>query len=244
MLILETAPSAFGVATASPFCRKAEILLAMSGLDHELRPSDPRRGPRGKIPFLHDGDEIIADSRLIQQHLERRYEVDFDPGLRPEDKGVAVAARRLIEEHLYWAQTYFRWEHNGDNVRQAFFGALPLPLSHLVFRLVRRQVRTAMHAQGLGRMTEEEIVMLAGEDLTALNRLFQGPFFFGPKLTSIDASLAGLIENILAPELDTPLHRLAEPFRDYVQRVTRATPVAEVVPSRGPQGPVGVPVGG
>ena len=46
MLVLQTFPPTLGMRSASPFPVKAEALLAMSGLDHELQPvSDPRLQP-------------------------------------------------------------------------------------------------------------------------------------------------------------------------------------------------------
>jgi glutathione S-transferase len=235
-LILETAPPAFGIDSPSPFCLKAELLLEMSGLPHERRPSDPRKGPRGKIPFLHDGDRVIPDSRLIQRHLEEAHGVDFDGALTRAERARATAIRRLVEEHLYWAQVYFRWERHPDAVRRAFFGSLPGPLSHLVFAGVRRSVRGALRGHGLGRMTEAEVVLLATEDLTALATLVEGPFVFGDRLTSIDATVAGLVVNLLAPELPGPLDGPSEPLRGYAEGVRaaakeRAHPGAQAAPS-------------
>ena len=53
--LIKYAP-AFGLADASPFCLKADLLLKMSGLPYKAEiAGDPRRGPKGKLPAIVDG---------------------------------------------------------------------------------------------------------------------------------------------------------------------------------------------
>lgn len=223
MLKLLTLPAAFGVRSASPFALKAEMLLAVSGLPFDIEPSVPRRGPRGKMPVLVDGGAIVPDTRNIQHHLETHRGVSFDGHLTPEDRANGTAIRRLCEEHLYWASTHVRWTEQPERLRDAYFAEVPWPLRGLVFSMVRRQVRRDLWGQGLGRMTRDEILRLAAEDLASLrNVLGAKPFLFGERLSSFDLTAAALLVNILAPGAPTSLTPLAEPLRGYAEGVERA----------------------
>ena len=71
MIRLVTLPAAFGLRNPSPFCLKIEMALTHLRLDFELETiTDPRKAPKGKLPFLIiDGDKL-ADSELILERLD------------------------------------------------------------------------------------------------------------------------------------------------------------------------------
>ena len=102
MITLYTFGPAWGLPDPSPFVTKAIVLLKMSGLPFETDTSGFRKAPRGKLPYIRDGGEIVSDSTLIRLHLEQRHNIDFERGLTPEQRGVAWAAEKMCEDHLYW----------------------------------------------------------------------------------------------------------------------------------------------
>ncbi len=62
----------FGIPNPSPFCMKLETWLRMAGLPFEVvRVVDPRKGPKGKVPWIDDGNQTIADSGFIIEYLEK-----------------------------------------------------------------------------------------------------------------------------------------------------------------------------
>ena len=230
----------FGIRSPSPFTLKVEALLTMAELPYTCRFGTPQAGPRGKLPVLIDGDVTIPDSRLIRRHLEAEYRIDFDEGLSAEDRARSVALHRVCEEHLYWAQVYFRWMDHRRAVRDAYFAGIPRPLRDVVSALVYRQAKRDLWGHGLGRMTRDEIVILAKEDLQAFaQQLADKPFMFGDRPTALDAAFYGLVANILVPELDGPLYDAALPlFESYAQRFSnrvfgtaRACPAIDPVPA-------------
>ena len=81
MITLYTFGPAWGLPDPSPFVTKAMVLLKMSGLPFETDSGGFRKAPRGKLPYIRDGEEVVADSTLIRLHLERRHNIDFDQGL-------------------------------------------------------------------------------------------------------------------------------------------------------------------
>ena len=57
---------ALGLPEISPFVTKAHILLKMAGLQYETNVSAKGLlgAPKGKLPYIKDGDAVIADFDL------------------------------------------------------------------------------------------------------------------------------------------------------------------------------------
>ena len=149
---------AFGLPDPSPFVVKALVLLKMARLDYETARCDPRKAPKGKMPFIDDDGTVVADSTFIRMHLEKTRGIDFDGGLSEPQKGAAWAIEKMLEDHLYWLVVQDRWmaQENFDTGPRHFFDAVPGLLRPLVIGIVRRQVKKTLHLQGLGRHTDEE----------------------------------------------------------------------------------------
>ena len=57
---------AFGLPNASAFCMKVETYLRMARLPYEIaRNADIRKAPKGKMPYIEDKGQVIADSGFI-----------------------------------------------------------------------------------------------------------------------------------------------------------------------------------
>jgi glutathione S-transferase len=227
MITLHAFGPAFGLPDPSPFVVKAMVLLKMSGLPFETAAADVRKAPRGKLPYIKDGDEMVSDSTMIRFHLERRYRIDFDEGLTAEQQGIAWAAEKLCEDHLYWLMVQARWL-DGDNFERGpagFFKVVPAPVRPFISRMVRRGVRKALHAQGTGRHTPEERARLADRAFASLSAILGGkPYLMGNKPCGADASVFGALSGALCPLFETPLRTKAEAYpnlRDYCTRLTQ-----------------------
>ena len=62
MVTLYTFGPGFGLPDPSPFVMKAEILLKMAGLPFRTDTTGFRKAPKGKLPYIEDDGERIADS--------------------------------------------------------------------------------------------------------------------------------------------------------------------------------------
>ena len=217
---------AFDLPNASPFCMKVETLLRMSGLPFEL---DNRgllnRAPKGKLPFIEDEGEAIADSGFILAHLKRKHGVDLDAGLDATQRGIALAFERLFCEHLYWAAVHTRWvDPAGFEVsKAAFFGRMRWPLRALIPPLARRGMKKQLWGHGMGRHSPSEILALGCEDIDAVAAfLGDKPYFLGETPTSIDATAYAFLANLLWVPVDSALvdHARRHPLLEaYCQRM-------------------------
>lgn len=210
MLTLQVFAPAMGQKSPSPFSMKAIALMQMSGLDYKLKPSDPRKGPKQKLPVLVDGENIIPDSTHILAHLKSTHDVDLDKGLNKEQLAIAEGFRRMIEDHLYWVLVHARWIENGDKIRDGFFAAVPKFARKFVFGMVVKQVKSALFGHGMGRHKLEEIHAFGAADLQAISDYMgDKEFFFGDEPTSIDATIFGMLDCIITPPMDTVIKSAA-----------------------------------
>jgi glutathione S-transferase len=224
MLTLYTFGPAFGLPDASPFVTKAEMLLKLAGLPYETRRGSLRRAPKGKLPYLDDMGRIVADSTLIRWHIEKTYHIDFDGDLNPEERGIAWAAEKLMEDNLYWAVARVRWldEANFERGPAQFFRGVPAPMRGLAERLVRHKVRRTLWNQGLGRHSEEELVALANKGVTSIaDILGDRQYLMGDKPCGADATLFAFAGSLLCPVFDTPIRTAAEGHANLVAYVER-----------------------
>lgn len=220
MITLCQFPAAFNVPNPSPYCLKVETFLRMCGLDYQVKTLfDPRKAPKGKLPFIKLDDELIADSAVILRTLSERLELPLDRHLDAAGRGRTVAITRLCDEHLSPLMVYFRWldTEGWGQLKPAFFGQLPAPLRLLVPGLVQKKIRKSLLAQGIARHSAAELLAFAREDLQALSDLLgAAPFFGGVQPCSADASAYGVLANLILCSLDTPLGRLAREFPSLV----------------------------
>ena len=114
MITLYTFGPLFGLPDPSPFVMKAEMLLKLAKLEYQASTKGFLRAPKGKLPYIDDDGTIVADSTLIRLHLEQKYGIDFDRGLSPRDRGIAWAAEKMLEDHLYWVLVYWRWMNDAN----------------------------------------------------------------------------------------------------------------------------------
>ncbi|MNN00628.1 hypothetical protein D3C81_1132260 [compost metagenome] len=236
MITLYTFGPAFGLPDASPFVTKAEMLLKLAGLPYHARAGSLRRAPKGKLPYLDDMGRIVADSTMIRWHIEKTYHIDFDAGLSPAERGIAWAAEKLMEDHLYWAVARVRWldQANFDKGPAQFFRGVPAPVRGLAERLVRYKVRKTLWGQGLGRHSEEELVALATKGVTSIaDILGDKRYLMGDKPCGADATLFAFAASLLCPVFDTPIRTAAEGHANLVAYMERMR--AEFYPGFAPE---------
>src|SRR5262249_12436061 len=102
MITLYTFGPAFGLPDPSPFVTKVEVLLKMAGIAYRTDTTGFRQAPKGKLPYIDDDGEQVADSTFIRWHLENKYRIDFDKELSAEQRAIAWAFEKMAEDNLYW----------------------------------------------------------------------------------------------------------------------------------------------
>jgi glutathione S-transferase len=213
VITLYTFGPGFGLPDPSPFVMKAETLLKISGLSYQVDSKGFSKAPKGKLPYIDDDGERIADSTFIRWHLEKKYRIDFDRGLSEDERAIAWAFEKTAEDHLYWALIDLRWtdDANFDKGPRNFFQGVPAPIRPLIVAMVRRKVRQSLHAHGMGRHKPAEIVALATRSVDAVAAyLGQKPFFMGNEPVGVDATMFSFVAGALCPAFESPIRAAAE----------------------------------
>jgi glutathione S-transferase len=215
----------FGLPEVSPYVMKTEIQLKLAGLAYVKDLSGFDAAPKGKLPYIRDGEAVVADSTFIRAHLERRYDLDLDAGLCTTERSIAWMVERMLEDHLAWTSGYFRWlvPENFAKGPAHFFDDAPDDVRPHLLVQVQEEVRGTYYAQGIARHTPAEIAELGARSLKSLAMLLgDKPYVMGERPSSVDAIALGVLAGILVPFFDSPLRRAAEGFdnlRDYVDRL-------------------------
>jgi glutathione S-transferase len=220
MITLFQFPPAFNVPNVSPFCLKLETFLRLAGLEYEVKPvMDPRKGPKGKLPFITLDGKPIADTAIIMRTLQQYYEFDLDAGLDARGRGWAVSITRLCDEHLVPLLVYFRWldEQGFRQVKDVMLRSIPAPLRPVVGAMLQRKIRGDLKGRGLLRHSREELLGFARDDLEALDGMLGDlPYFGGAQPCSADAATYGVLANLVLSTLETPLNDMARSYERLV----------------------------
>lgn len=209
MITLYQYPAVWGLASLSPFCIKVEAFLRVAGLPYKVEViRNPGKGPKGKLPFITTGSEVIADSSVIIDTLTDKFALD---GLRlesPQAQAQASALRAMIEESLYFILLYSRWvdPRGFAAIKREFLPLFPMGIGGLALSILRRRLRAQAFAQGIGRHDAGTVYGQGREQLRTL-AFFLGDrrYFFEDKFSAIDATAFAFLVTILRQPFSTPL---------------------------------------
>jgi glutathione S-transferase len=200
-------PRMFSVPNLSPFCCKLETWLRITGIPYEVVESDPRKAPRGKLPFIEDGGARIGDTSLIIDHLKRTRGVDPDAQLDAAQRATALLVQRTLEEHYAFVTLYTHfirtegWQHT-----HATFDPVPAVIRSLVQSTVRGRMRKILWTQGILRHSDEDIIEAGLADWRAVLTVMPGgAFFFGDKPTGTDAIVFGALATTVLTPIKSPI---------------------------------------
>jgi glutathione S-transferase len=200
-----------GLPNPSPFCMKLETYLRMSGLEHTVvSATGLGRSPTGKAPFVDIDGQVMADSGLIINHLERTHGHPVDGKLTLAQRAESLALQRLIEEHLYFVALYARWvDPDHTSARRKVMGEI-IGMSPFMMRFmggfIERGIMKSLRAQGLGRHPAETIWQMGIADIQALAHwLGNRAWGFNDTPTTFDACLASIVANVARTGWSNPL---------------------------------------
>ena len=201
-------PRMFAIPNLSPFCCKLETWLRLARIPYDVVDTpDPRKGPKGKLPFIEDAGVRIADTSRIVDYLRETRGVDLDKHLDPSQRAIALLVQRTLEEHYAFVILYTHFiRAEGWQYTRATFDSVPAIARALAARMVRGRMRKILWTQGLLRNSDADIIEAGLRDWRAvLPVMGEGPFFFGNEPTGVDAIVfAALATTVLTP-IESPI---------------------------------------
>ena len=217
MITLYGFKQAFGLVDASPFVLKVDAFLRMAQLPYKLTSSVAylRKSPKGKLPFIEDGNAKIGDSSFIFEYLNQKPEVTLNDWLSAEQRAQAYLIGKSLDENFYWCLLYSRWicDDNWPKTRQVFFGHLPFPFSSIVTFAVRRATRSALYKQGMGRHSAAEIEHIFNRSLASLSTLLGDKrYIMGERVCELDATVFGMLAQFILADVDSRFNTIARGY--------------------------------
>jgi len=212
----------------SPFCLKVVTYLQLAKLAFEpvLGLSNLRGAPKGKLPYIEDDGELIADSGFIIPYLQKKYGSLVNEPTNARDHGALWAITRMLDEDLYFSLLYVRWldEDNWNNYTfPQFFSKMPLPIRAIVPALIRRGVKKSLHRQGRGRHSPGEIMDIGQRTLEAVrDYLGSNPFIGGEAVSVADATVYAFLAEAAKPPHASTMKKFVESestLMNYIARV-------------------------
>jgi glutathione S-transferase len=203
----------FGLPETSPYVTKTEVQLQMAGLAYRKEQAFPEQSPKGQMPFIDDGGQLIADSTFIRGHIERKYGVDLDAGLNPRQRAEAWAIERMVENHFGWTVGHARFflAENFERGPARFFDHVPESRRGAMREQMMERVRQTFLAVGVLRHSAEEIEQLGAYSIEALAQfLGDKPYMMADRPTGVDAICFSMLAGLVTPFFDSPLARRAE----------------------------------
>ena len=216
---------AYGLPSASPFVLKVETYLRMTEVPFKVTiMNDPRGAPKKKLPVLVDDGKEIPDSGAIVAHLKKKYGDKLDEKLTPEQRGLAHAVRRMLEESTYFVVMYARWIYppGWERTKQVFFGRMPALVRAFLPGMLQKNIRKMLYGQGVGRHSHEEIMALGNADLDALSQILgDKPYLLGAEPTSIDATGYGFLAQVMYTPFEDEVMQHAKTLKNLVAYADR-----------------------
>ena len=218
-------PGAWGLKSVSPFCLKLDAFLRMTGIEHDaVTATTPFGGPKGKAPWIEHEGRKIGDSTLIILYLKQRFGVDPNRELSAQQRGMALAIQRMIEENLYWAMVHDRWNtpENWPLLKSSVLGGVPALPREILAPIARRGVRKQLVGHGMGIHSAQEIAAIGARDIGALSAILgDKPWFFGDDPTETDAVAYGQLANIYSVGFASPMKAAIEGHANLASFIER-----------------------
>lgn len=226
MITLHQYPASFGLSSLSPFCIKVEFFLKAANLPYVIKTEfNPKKGPKGKMPFIEYNQKKVADSSLIIDHLLKEHSLAQLDIADPVTRATATAFKSMIEEHLYFILLYSRWiDPAGFKIIKAHFKDLFPPLIGNVFmEILRLSLTKQGKAQGIARHKRDEVYEMGINQLDALSKLLgNNAYFFENRMTYFDATVYSFLVTIIKQPIETPLKEFlnnCDNLNQYIKRM-------------------------
>ena len=216
---------AFGLPDASPFVVKLETYLRLTDQKYETVTGDVRKAPRKQLPLVEIDGKIIPDSSAIVDRLEASRSEKLDAHLDARQRAVGAAFKSMLEEHLYFCLLYMRWATDDgwavfEPSLRGMLGTMGVPglLRGMVAGQARKYTVERTRIQGVGRQSRAEVVGASTKLLDAISvQLGAGPFFFGDKPTTFDATTYAFVAGSLCPAFDNEVRKHAASRANLVE---------------------------
>lgn len=182
-------------------------------------------GPKNKTPWIEYNGVTMGDSQLIMQYFNKTFNVDMNSHLSKEERAIAWAIQKWLEEYTYWLNVHTRWSIFFEDMLTQILNVSRWVVSFM--KIVRKpKIERTTYTVGIGRHSDEEVHKMMVNDLRMFaDILGTKKYIMGDKVTETDCAAFGVLSQIrwCTPESD-PGHQLLTSGElknviDYLDRI-------------------------
>ena len=209
-LILHQPPPGPNVPSTLPSCLALETYLRMTKIPYENVYAQKVGGNKVKMPCIEYQGDKVQDAKFCIKYINKKFEVNPDSPLTPEQKAICHAFQTMVEENTYWSLAYYRWVDNYQETKKSYDNMAPI-MSSVLPKLDKNKCIKCMEAHGIGKHSKEEIYGIAEDDLRSISALLgDKEFFMGSEPTTIDCTMFGLLANFVYGASGCPQDKLIQ----------------------------------
>ena len=221
---------AWGIPDLSPFVTTIDLYLRMTGLPYTLVLGGLGAAPMGKLPYIEDGDAVVADTSFILEHLKQRYGDPLDGTLGARDEAVRLLVWRMMDESFYWYLVQSRYRRDEDfalydPLWAQFFGHLSQAERAAAIEDARHRLMTEFYQGGRGRLSWDQVEHMGCRELDAVVSLLgDRPYLFGATPTSADCAVHAFVQGLIYVPFNNGIKRYAlglPALRAYMARISQ-----------------------
>ncbi|XP_068230509.1 failed axon connections homolog [Palaemon carinicauda] len=202
VVVLHTLGRGYTCPHISPFGLKLETYLRMAGYKIQIDEKAPMSS-KGKTPWITLNGVDMTDSQLIIEHLSANNK-NFSSHLSDKERAIANAFQVMVDEHLYWGLVRYRYLTDPHIRAMELTSVYPSWIKYM-FPLMRHMLRKALHAQGLGRHSDAEVMGIMRKDIESISTyLGEKPFLMGDEPCEVDCAIFGELGHLLWNAPDSP----------------------------------------
>ncbi len=217
----------------SPFCDKIRRVLHWKGIEYDVkeyaltdRKAVATINPAGKLPCLeHDGLRL-SDSTDIAYYLEEKFPQRSLIPSDPRQRALVHMLEDWADESLFFYEMFLRFalpQNAERNLPRMLHQDKPL-MRRLMPMLIPRGIRSIIKKQGLGRKSDEQLLMDLRRQFIALNeRLGDGGWLVGDGISLADIAVYAMVACCRDSKEGVPLLRENRKVADWLKQVEDAT---------------------
>lgn len=215
-------PSCRTIVTVSPYALKLETWLRWQNIPYKSIRGTKRWSKHGQIPFVELNGEQIADSNIIIQTLQKKFDRQ-DEGLSAEEQSITRAVAMMIENQTVMSYFYYRYVEDAVKFLATWEFIRPM-FRFVISRSFPKEFRKRALNHGIGKHDVEDIYKFGIEDFQAVSNLLgDKKYFFGDNMTTLDCYLFGHLCQVLYIPVNYPhtayIRKNCQNLVEYTSRI-------------------------
>ncbi len=202
--------SAYGIIDINPYAMKIALILKINNIPHQLiyQPYQ-NQSPTGLLPYIIDGDVILADSSAIVDYLRQQYGLASDKVMDENNAKSWRQLEQLCENDLYPIIVHSRMlDPSGLEVMTSNKAITDTLHSKESIERVQNKMQQLINASSISKLTQEQRYSRGLDILYEIeNTINKGTLWLNQKPSTYDATVYAFLENIHAIPLPNIMNK-------------------------------------